>query len=270
MHVLIAMRLPAATLLLLTLIAAPAAARQGSDEIARKLSNPISDLTSVPFQFNYDHGVGADRDSERLRMNLQPVVPISIGDGWNLISRTIVPVIEHHGAAPGGDVNGVGDTLQSLFFSPKAPSPGGWIWGVGPVFLLPTASDARLGGDRWGAGPTVVALRQTDRGWTYGGLANHVVSLGGGRGRDVSTTFLQPFLARRIGPGRTISANLESTYDWKACEWTVPVNLGISQVVPMRRQIFSLQGGVTGYVQAPKGAPDWGLRLTLTLLYPRR
>ncbi|MBF6023729.1 transporter [Lysobacter niastensis] len=258
------------TMTLWTAACAPCFA-QNADEVARQLSNPIASLTSVPFQFNHEHGAGVAGDGERLRLNIQPVIPFSIGEDWNLISRTIVPLIDQHGIIPGaGDQSGIGNVMQSLFFSPKAVTGSGWTWGAGPVFLLPTASDDLLGSDRWGIGPTAVALRQTSRGWTYGGLVNHIVSVGGGDGRDISATFLQPFVAKRIGPGRTVTMNTEATYDWKQGEWTVPVNLGISQVIPARRQMFSVQGGVIWYAQAPELAPEWGLRFTLTLLYPKQ
>lgn len=241
---------------------------QDTDEMARQLVNPIASLTSVPLQYNLERGVGASGDGERQRLNIQPVVPMSIGENWNLISRTIVPVIEQRDVVPGTRQSGLGNVLQSLFFSPKAMTPRGWTWGVGPAFMLPTQEDL-LGSDRWGAGPTAVALRQTAGGWTYGGLTNHIVSIGGGEGRDISTTLVQPFVARRIGPGRTLSANAESTYDWNANAWTMPLNLSVSQVIPAR-QMFSLQGGLLWYAQTPANAADWGVRLTLTLLYPNR
>src|SRR5262245_8492834 len=231
---------------------------QSADEMAKQLSNPIASLTSVPLQSNYEGGAGVDGEGTRYRLNLQPVIPISISARWNLISRTIVPLIRQDGVLPGErEQSGVGDTLQSLFFSPKSPTSSGWVWGVGPVFLLPTASDELLGGERWGAGPTAVALRQTSDGWTYGALVNHVASFGGDeKRRDINTTFLQPFAARRIGPGRTVSMNMESTYDWQSDAWTVPLNLGVSQVLPIGGQLVSLQLGGAWYVEAPPGAPQ--------------
>ena len=167
--------------------------------------------------------------------------------------------------------SGIGDTTQSLFFSPKALTSGGWTWGVGPVFLLPTASNDRLGTERWGAGPTFVALRQTASGWTYGALANHIASFAGDEQRaDINATFMQPFVAKRMGPGRTVSMNVESTYDWERDAWTAPINVGISQILPIGKQLVSLQAGAAYYAEAPRGAPEWGARLTITLLYPKR
>ena len=257
---------------LFLLAAAPLAHAQNSDEMAKQVANPIASLTSVPLQFNDEYDAGVNDDGHRLRINVQPVIPISLGDDWNLISRTIVPIIRQEDMFPGaGRQSGIGDTTQSLFFSPKALTAGGWTWGVGPVFLLPTASNDRLGTERWGAGPTFVALRQTATGWTYGALANHIASFAGDEQRaDINATFLQPFVAKRIGPGRTVSMNVESTYGWERDAWTAPVNVGISQILPIGKQLVSLQAGGAYYMAAPSGAPQWGALLTVTFLYPKR
>jgi hypothetical protein len=255
-----------------SLATASLARAQNADEMAKQVANPIASLTSVPVQFNDEYDAGVDGEGHRLRINVQPVVPMSIGEDWNLISRTIVPIIQQQDMRAGSDEqSGIGDATQSLFFSPKALTAGGWTWGIGPVFLLPTASDDLLGSDRWGAGPTFVALRQTAAGWTYGVLTNHIVSFAGDDDRaDINATFLQPFVARRIGPGRTVSMNVESTYDWERAAWNAPVNLGISQILPIGKQLVSLQAGGAYYVEAQRGAPEWGVRLTVTFLYPKR
>ena len=145
----------------LALAALPAYA-QDADALAKQLSNPISSLISVPLQFNYDDGIGPTNDGSKAFVNVQPVIPVSISEHWNMISRTIVPIVYQEDIFPGaGSQFGTGDTLQSLFFSPKAPTTSGWIWGVGPVFYIPTASDDLLGAEKWGAGPTAVVLKQT-------------------------------------------------------------------------------------------------------------
>lgn len=264
--------LSASMMLVLCGAYAPVLHAQDADELAKKLSNPIASLTSVPMQFNYDDGVGAADDGERYFVNVQPVIPMSIGENWNLISRTIVPIVYQDDIFPGaGSQFGFGDTVQSLFFSPKALTDSGWTWGLGPVFLVPTASDDLLGGEKWGAGPTGVALRQTRSGWTYGALFNHIWSFAGEDDRaDINATFLQPFISKSLGQGRTISTSLESTYDWESEQWTVPINIGYSKVSRIGNQLVSYQGGVRYYLEAPDSGAEWGLRFTFTMLFPKK
>jgi hypothetical protein len=263
--------LACATALVLSLYCVKAGA-EDADELARQLSNPIASLISVPLQFNYDDGFGPDDDGNRFLLNIQPVAPFTLNDDWNLISRTILPVISQDDVVPGtGGESGLGDVTQSLFFSPKALTASGWTWGVGPAFLLPTATDELLGTEKWSAGPTGVALKQTESGWTYGALVNHLWSVAGDDDRaDISSTFLQPFVTKGLGKGRTVSANFESSYDWKGEQWNVPLNVGYSKVSKLGTQIVSYQVGVRYYVEAPDGGPDWGLRFVFTLLFPKK
>lgn len=176
-------------------LCSPIAHAQDAD-LAKKLSNPIANLISVPFQFNYNDKIGPSESGKQSYVNVQPVIPFSLNAEWNVISRTILPIVDQNDIAPGtGHQFGFGDTLQSLFISPKAPGPGSIIWGVGPAMQFPTATDSLLGSGKYSAGPTGVVLWQTG-GWTYGILANHLWSYAGDSNRNnISSTFLQPFVS---------------------------------------------------------------------------
>jgi hypothetical protein len=212
---------------------APSGGGDSDAELAKKLSNPVASLISLPLQFNYDEGFGP-KDAYKLSLNVQPVIPITLNEDWNLIVRTIVPIVYQDSVADGIDSQfGMGDIVQSFFFSPKEPTSGGWIWAIGPVFLWPTATDDSLGSEKWGAGPTALLLKQ-EKGWTYGVLANHIWSFAGASDRDeVNATFIQPFLAYTWPTATTVNLNTESTYDWNSNQWTVPINLSVSQVLKL-------------------------------------
>ncbi|GGD37772.1 hypothetical protein [Pseudoxanthomonas indica] len=236
-------------------------------DLSRLPANPIATLVSLPLQYNHDVGIGRDGRGSRDTLNVQPVFPIGLGGDWNLISRSVVPVI-HHRTASGSTIRGVGDATQSFFLSPAAPTRAGWTWGVGPVLRLPTASDDRLGFGQWGAGPTAVALKKTGNGWIVGALANHVWSISGDSHRPpISMSFVQPFVSRGFAGGRSLSANIESTYDWRRQHWLVPVNVLVGQMIPLHDKRVNLQAGVRYHAASRALGPDWGVRVMVTLLF---
>jgi hypothetical protein len=244
-------------------------------DLAKKLQNPVAALVSVPIQNNWDFNIGP-ADAMKYTANIQPVVPISISQDWNLIIRTILPVIYaeatvNNPLAPASareDHYGLGDTTQSFFLSPKAPV-GGWILGAGPVALWPTATDSVLGSGKWGAGPTAVALRQ-EHGFTYGILANQIWSYAGWGNQNVNATYLQPFVAYTTKTYTTFGVNTESTRNWQADQWSVPLNFTIQQLVKIGKQPIAFQVGYRYYADGPSGGPDWGLRFTVTFLFPKK
>jgi hypothetical protein len=248
---------------------AEASSKDEAAELAKKLSNPVAALISVPFQNNFEFGGGPNDDGFRYLLNFQPVIPISLNTNWNLISRTILPIIKQHDLVNNGSQSGLGDITQSLFFSPKAPTSSGWIWGAGPAFLIPTATEDLLGTEKLGLGPTAVVLKQ-EHGWTYGALANQIWSVAGNDSRqDISATFLQPFLSYTTKHQTTLTLNTESSYDWKNEQWTVPINLMLAQLVKVGKMPVQFQVGVKYYADGPTSSPDWGIRFTVICLFPK-
>lgn len=241
-----------------------------AEQLAKKLSNPIADLVSVPFQFNWENGVGVD-DDLRFVLNAQPVVPFSVSENWNMIGRFILPFISQPPLTSGSDTAfGTGDIVASAFFSPKESK---LVWGVGPVFGIPTTSDPALGSGKWSIGPTFVVLKQNGP-WTYGGLVNHLWSFadtGDTERSDVNQSFIQPFLAYTTDKAVTFTVQSESTANWEADSdqrWTVPINVIVSKVTRFGPFPLSIAAGGGYYVESPEIGPDWKLRLAFTLILP--
>lgn len=243
-------------------------------DVAKKIQNPVADLISVPIKLDWDTGIGST-DAKRATYVVQPVIPISLNQDWNVISRTIVPAFINlqspvpGGGDSGGDFDGMGDVLQSFFFSPKAPTDSGWIWGVGPAISIPTASNNVFGSGKLSIGPTAVALRQ-ESGWTYGVLFNYLHSVAGDGARaNVSSTFWQPFVSYTTKTYTAFGMNTESSYNFESSQWTVPINVFVSQLLKVRGQLISVLLGYRYYTTTPTGGPDHGFRLQVTLLFPK-
>ncbi len=245
------------------------------ESIAQKLANPVASLISVPIQINYDDSYGLNEKGSIWKTNVQPVIPVSINDDWNMISRTILPIIDQSDyPIAGSGESGLGDVVQSLFFSPKAPTAGGLIWGVGPVLNIPTATKEALGPRAWAAGPTGLVLKQSGP-WTYGFLGNHLWSfakednplLPGG---EVNASFVQPFVSYITPKKLTYYINTESTYDWNQKKWSVPVNFGANQLMKFGNQLMQIGGGARYWVESSDAGPKgWALRVNVVFVFPK-
>lgn len=245
----------------------PQSETAAADALAKQLQNPIASLISVPFQGNFDFGFDPN-DGSRMIINIQPVIPMSIGEYWNLITRVILPVVSQNDIyGPSGNQFGLGDVTLSAFFSPKAPTKSGLIWGVGPVLSIPTATDQLLGTEKFGVGPTAIGLMQVGK-ITVGLLFNHVWSVAGSDSRaDINNSFFQPFLAKNFKGGYALSLNTELSQNWDAEATTGTINLTGSKVIALGKQRAQVAVGP----RIPYGNGnnlDWGFRAQFTLLFP--
>jgi hypothetical protein len=257
--------LPMLLLASVNLNAQDAPAASSAEELAKKLANPVASLISVPFQSNWDVGIGQYNGSKMV-LNIQPVVPFNLSEKWNLITRYIVPVVSQFDiTGENTSQSGLGDAVITGFFSPADSDP---IWGVGPAFLLPTATNDFLGTKKFALGPSVVVLKQSG-GWTYGGLANHLFSVAGDEDRsDINATFLNPFASYNWKSGAGFTANVEYTHDWKNDIDVLVAQPILSAVTKFGSQIVSFSVGPRFHF-APENRARYGIRAAVTLVFPK-
>jgi hypothetical protein len=249
--------------------AASAGSSQDQEALAKAAQNPIAAMISLPFQNNFNFGIGPNNVTQ-WELNVQPVIPISLNENWNLISRTIIPIIDQPSAAPGApSAFGLGDINPQLYFSPA--KPGKLIWGVGPTFTLPTGTDPILTSGKWSAGPAAVVLTIQGH-WVVGGVVNQQWSFAGWGDRNVSALLVQPFVNYNLPHGWYLTTSPIMTANWEAAGenvWTVPVGGGIGKIFKIGKQAFNAQLQAFDNVHTPKDGPDWQLRFQIQLLFPK-
>ncbi|MEN8779570.1 MAG: hypothetical protein ABF292_00585 [Desulfobacterales bacterium] len=239
------------------------------EELARAAQNPVASMISLPFQNNTNFKFGPQEKTQNI-LNIQPVWPFALNDKWNLITRTIVPVVSQPETAPGTDRDfGIGDTTFTAFFSPK--NSGKWIWGVGPVLLIPTNTDDRLGPDKWGAGPSFVALTMPGN-WVVGSLFSNVWSFAGSGDNDVNLFSWQYFVNYNMADGWYLVSAPIITANWEADsgdEWTIPFGGGIGKIFRIGKQPMNFNMQAFYNVEKPDNGADWQLRFQLQFLFPK-
>jgi hypothetical protein len=255
-----------------TALAAPAWPQEEHlTDVAMKLANPVANLISVPLQYNYDKYSGVNDGASVGRLIAQPVIPINLNKDWLLITRTLIPLVDQ-GGFPLGAMNksGLGDIVATQYFSPKAATAGGLIWGVGPAEVLPTATDDALGTRKLSIGPSLVLLKQSGP-WTFGYLGSHVWSVAGDEKRNnVDSTSMQPFVSYVTNTYTTVAVLTETVYDWTTKQWQVPLIGMVGQMLKIGPQVMQLAVGGKYWATGPDNGPDgWGLRVQLTFVFPK-
>jgi hypothetical protein len=245
---------------------------EDTESLARQTKNPLTDVTNLSIFYDANLNTGADYQAQHV-ITIQPVIPVSINSQWSLITRTMVPLILQPPQAEGESwTSGAGDIQFSAFLSPT--QTGKWVWGIGSAVLMPSASHEALGQGKWAVGPTAAAIRY-DGPWTYGTLISNVWSVAGNAGRNaVNQMQLEPLLSYNFphNPDRSVSFSPTFTADWKASggeRWTLPLGVGLGQLVKLGAQSVGLQATAYYYVAKPTGGPNWTLELQVQFLFPK-
>jgi hypothetical protein len=259
--------------LVVALAATPLAhAEMSAEELAKLAQNPVGNLISVPFQNNTNFNYGPMSGTQNI-LNIQPVIPIEVNKEWNVITRTILPVVWQPALSPTIDSSsGIGDMVFTAFLSPA--QPGAWIWGAGPVLQIPTNSNAELGNKNWGLGPSAVVLHlEHGDPWVYGVLANNIWSLSSNKqGGSYNNGLIQPFVNYNFPGGLYLVSSPILTVDWRAessQQWTVPLGGGIGKIFHLGKLPVNTTLQAYYNVVHPDNGADWQLRAQVQFMFPK-
>ncbi len=250
------------------LLASPAGADE-LFELAKKVANPLADLATAPFLYNWDQRIGTDEEGTSNYVRFQPVLPIHVDEDWNVITRLYMPIIEQQDVSPGsGTQVGLADVNLSFFLSPRATVARGLTLGLGPVVGFP-ASQSALGSPKWSLGPTAAIVWQPGP-WTVGLLTRQLWSVAGSPGEaDINETYIQPFMSYTTQDAWTFGINSESSYYWTDGEASVPINVSATKLMRLGGAAVSIGPGIRYWVEDPDGAAHgWGFRFETTVIFP--
>lgn len=235
-------------------------------KMAKAAQNPVASIYSMPFQNNTVWGVGP-YDRPQNVLNIQPVIPIPLGNKVNMINRIIMPVITQPSSTEDNSSTGFGDISYTMWFSPS--KPGTVIWGLGPVFQIGTASDDSYGSGEFGVGPSLVFLIMPDN-WVTGAVINNVKTYGDAE----ENKFLFNYFANYNFPKWYMVSAPIITANWNADDgqkWVVPFGLGAGKVFKLGGKLpTNINGHFYYNAVRPDGMGAWQTRFQLTFMFPTR
>jgi hypothetical protein len=248
----------------------PAESR-GADEseLAMRSQNPIEDLVNVPVEDNLGYGVGSN-DRAQNTLKFEPRIPARVLTNWNIVTRIIIPLqYKPDATATTGGSSGLGDINPTFFLTPA--HPGTFVWGAGPDFELPTATQKSLGTGKWSVGPAV-AWHVRAKPWTFAMVISNIWSFAGESGRsNVDKGSLQYFVHYNLSHGWSLKSTPTVTAEWNKPSgqvWTVPVGAGVAKLWKMGKLAIHPGLAAYGYPAKPSDGPDWDLRAEVAFLFP--
>jgi hypothetical protein len=243
----------------------PPAANTTPQELAKGVHNPFEDFVKVPLQATTGFDIGSHHNAGE-SLNVQPLIPVPLTSQWDLFARPSLSLT--YQPSP-HEQFGLGDLQGAFYLSPHNANE--WIWGIGPIFELPTATSDELGTGRWSVGPTA-ALIYSSGPWFGGVLLYQLMSVAGDRSRgSVNQTYLEPQVSYNFESGWYVDTDPQMTFDWTADEangWTIPAGVDVGKAFTVSSHAFGLQAGAYDLVKRPDGAPRWIIRVQLTAMFP--
>jgi hypothetical protein len=268
------MRRLAVVLVLLALLdagvrASAQEAQPSLQQIAKQARNPLPGQINIPVMPTFNFGTGHGHVTQ-FALEIEPLIPVPLPNDWNLVTRTDLQVINQPETELGQrDTFGFGDIEFSAIVSP--PSTEAFVWGLGPIVLLPTASSNVLGDGKWGMGPTAAGIFSTGP-WQLGLLVNNVWSFAGERTRStVNDMTIEQDIQYTLPSGWFLAYGPSVTADWtrsSSDRWTVPVGAGVGKALQIGQLSLNVQAEAYDNVVRPAGTSTWSLILTLQFVFP--
>ncbi len=251
-------------------------------DLNKKLTNPVSSIWSIQFQENNFRVSPGPGEGGRWSTNLilQPVMPVSINDDWNLITRPVLPLFVSqahpevgHPSDPGRST-AFGDITLLNLISPGPSLVGQWLLGLGPSWIFPTAPSDFTGQGKYQVGPAALVGYLSDK-WIVGALVQDWWSYGGKGGRsETSSMNLQPIAAYFLPDGWSVGYSGNILANWEAERgsnvWTIPIGAQVSKVQKFGKLPIKFALGLQWFpIQPEQYGQDWNVQIQITPVVPK-